>query len=98
MSDDGSRPDDRAHNRRERLNDEIEKQAREASFSILDASALGDLLTDLSPAEAAKTNVLLTGLIGEPTSLAANKLVHHLQQLAYRRAMAAERRKEGLPE
>ena len=77
---------------------ECKERAREASFSILDASALGDLLTNLSPAEAAKTNVLLTGLIGEPTSLAANKLVHYLQQLAYRRALAVERRREGLPE
>ena len=101
MSDDGSRPDDRAHNRRERLEDECEERAREAAReTAINHELLAGVLSELNEDDQRRLAMRLASLChGQLSRLRSDYApdVHALLlHFAYRRALAAERRKEGL--
>ena len=99
MSDTGQRPDDRAFNRRERLADECEERARRRAQEIVtDEAELGALIVDLEETEQENMAMVLWRLLDGTNfaSRAHQDLYELFKRIAYRRALAAERRKEGL--
>ena len=101
MSDDGSRPDDRALNRRERLEDECEERAREeAQETVTNHERFAVLLRELDEDDLSRLAMRLTSLCHSQLSRLrpdyAPEVHALLMHLAYQRALAAERRKAGL--
>lgn len=95
MSDDGSRPDDRAINRRERLEDECEERATESVDALMaDQAAIAALINELNEDEQIRVADQFWRIAAGKA--AGDSVLMTLRHLAYRRALAAERRKEGL--
>ena len=98
MSDTGQRPDDRAINRRERIEEECEERAREKADTFNTVDSLTTLLGNLMSDEEDDMNVRLGRFFQWPNDATAHSLVFAIQRCAFRIALSAERRKEGLPE
>lgn len=100
MSDDGSRPDDRAFNRRERLEEECEERARERVDESIkigwSTAALIALLEDLAGEDARDVDQRVERLLAAPNEATANSFVFAMRRCAFRRALIAERKSAGL--
>ncbi len=87
--------DDRALNRRERLEHECEERALETTDTVMnDKALLRTLIEELSEEE--QDRVATQFWLVATGKAAGDSVLMTLRHLAYRRALAAERRKEGL--